>query len=120
MNYTYINNALIDIANRYLEDLYTSDLNFESIEIFSSLQQLSFTSYGNDSFSNISLLIDSILIQSDYISKQIADSALCIYCSSLKLIDSDRKRLLDTLKERFKVNSVKALPQIMERVEMNI
>ena len=120
VNYIYINNALIDIANRYLEDLYTSDLNFESIEIFSSLQQLSFTSYGNDSFSNISLLIDSILIQSDYISKQIADSALCIYCSSLKLIDSDRKRLLDTLKERFKVNSVKALPQIMERVEMNI
>lgn len=76
VNFTYINNALVDIANRYLEDLYTADLDFESVNMFTSLQQLSFTSYGNDSFSNISLLIDSILIQNDYLSKQIADSAL--------------------------------------------
>ena len=120
VNFTYINNALVDIANRYLEDLYTADLDFESVNLFSSLQQLSFTSYGNDTFSNISLLIDSILIQNDYLSKQIADSALCIYCSSLELLDSDKTELLNTLRERFKVNSDKALPQIIERVEMNL
>ncbi len=120
VNFTYINNALVDIANQYLEDLYTADLDFESVNLFTSLKQLSFTSYGNDSFSNISLLIDSILIQEDFLSKQIADSALCIYCSSLELLESDKRELLGTLRDRFKVNSVKALPQIIERVEMNL
>lgn len=42
-----------------------------------------------------------------------------IYCSSLELLDSDKTELLNTLRERFKVNSDKALPQIIERVEMN-
>jgi len=120
VRYTYINNSLVDIANNYLEDLYTADLDFDMANVFTSLQQLSFTSYGNDAFSNISLMIDSLLIQNDYASRQIADSALCIYCNSLQLTKSDRKELLDTLRERFKVNSVKALPQIIERVEMNL
>ena len=120
VRYTYINNALVDIANNYLEDLYTADLDFDMVNVFTSLQQLSFSSYGNDAFSNISLMIDSLLIQNDYSSRQIADSALCIYCNSLQLTKSDRQELLDTLRERFKVNSVKALPQIIERVEMNL
>lgn len=120
VRYIYINNALVDIANKYLEDLYTADLDFDMVNVFTSLQQLSFTSYGNDAFSNISLMIDSLLIQNDYVSRQIADSALCIYCNSLQLTNSDRKELLDTLRERFKVNSVKALPQILERVEINL
>lgn len=120
VNYMYINNALIGIANDYLQGLYTADIDFSSVELFTSLQQISFTSYGNDCFSNISLLIDSILIQKDYVSKRIADSALCIYCASLELLESDKKELLSTLQERFRVNSAKALPGILERVEINL
>lgn len=118
--YSDIENALTDIVNDYLADLYTSDLDFESIELFSSLQQLSFTSYGHDVFSNISLLVDSILIQKDPISKQIADSAMCIYCSSLIMLDADKKELLSTLSARFSVNSVRALPEIMNRISTYI
>lgn len=120
VRYTYINNAIIDISNRYLEDLYTSDIDFTSVELFTNLQQLSFTSYGNDAFSNISLLIDSLIIQKNVYSKQIADTAMCIYCNSLDLLESDKKELIETLKERYKVNSVKALPQIIERIELNL
>lgn len=120
VRYQYINNALVDICNRYLEDLYTSDLDFSQIELFSSLTQLSFTSYGKDAFSNISMLVDSILIQKNAIGKQISDSALCIYCGQLSLEESQKKELLDTLKERFSVNSVRALPVILERIETNL
>ena len=115
-----ISTALVGISNHYLEDLYTADLDFSGIELFTSLQQLSFTSFGNDVFSNISLLIDSLLIQNDSGSRQIADAALCIYCSSVELMQGDKKELLDTLKIRFSVNSVKVLPQILERVEINL
>lgn len=115
-----ISNALVDISNRYLEDLYTSDLDFSEIELFSSLQQLSFTSFGNDVFSNISLLIDSLLIQKDATSRQVADAALCIYCSNVELLENDKIELLNTLKARFRVNSVKMLPQIIERVEVHL
>ena len=120
VRYADINQALMGIMNDYLTDLYTADLDSAGIELFSSLQQLSFTSYGNDSFSNISLLIDSILIQKDPLSKSIADGALCIYCSSLSLNAADRQELLDTLRDRFSVNSVKVLPELLTRVEMNL
>ena len=115
-----ITNALLEVCNNYLEDLYTSDLDFSNINIFSSLQQLSFTSYGNDPFSNISLLIDSILIQTDYISKQISDAALLIYCDGLEMLESDKRELIKTIKERFSVNSSRILPEIIERIELNI
>jgi transcriptional regulator with XRE-family HTH domain len=120
VNETYIQNALVDVANQYLEDLYTADLDFSGVEQFSSLQQLSFTSYGNDSFSNISLLMDSILVQRDAHSRQVADAALCIYCNSLELLESDKRELLETLQERFSVNSVRVMPELLERVEKNL
>ena len=120
VDYKNINNALINIVNDYLEDIYSSDLDLDSITLFSSLQQLSFTSYGNDIFSNISLLIDSILVQTNPLSKQIADSALCIYCNSVKLNEADKAELIDTLSERFKVNSVRIMPQILLRIEANL
>ena len=120
VRYSYINNALIDISNRYLEDLYTADIDFSDVEPFSTLQQLSFTSFGNDIFSNISLLIDSILIQKDAIGRQVSDAALVIYCNSLELLEADKKELLLTLKERFKVNSSRVVPRLLERIESNI
>jgi len=120
VNETYIQNALVDVANQYLEDLYTADLDFSGVEQFSSLQRLSYTARGNDCFSNISLLVDSILVQRDVHSRQVADAVLCIYCNSLKLLESDKRELLETLQERFSVNSVRVMPELLERVERNI
>lgn len=120
VNETYIQNALVDVANQYLEDLYTADLDFSGVEQFSSLQRLSYTARGNDCFSNISLLVDSILVQRDAHSRQVADAALCIYCNSLELLESDKRELLETLQERFSVNSARVMPELLERVERNI
>ncbi len=115
-----INHALVETANSYLQDLYTAELDYSQIEPFYSLQQISFTSYGTDVFSGISLLIDSLLIQMSTTSKQVADSALCIFCSAIELTPSAKKELLETLGERYKVNSVKILPEILRRVELNL
>jgi hypothetical protein len=120
VNETYIQNALVDVANQYLEDLYTADLDFSGVEQFSSLQRLSYTARGNDCFSNISLLVDSILVQRDAHSRQVADAVLCIYCNSLELLESDKRELLETLQERFSVNSARVMPELLERVERNI
>ncbi|SFT59228.1 Transcriptional regulator, contains XRE-family HTH domain [Lachnospiraceae bacterium XBD2001] len=120
VNETYIQNALVDVANQYLEDLYTADLDFSGVEQFSSLQRLSYTARGNDCFSNISLLVDSILVQRDAHSRQVADAVLCIYCNSLELLESDKRELLETLQERFSVNSVRVMPELLERVERNL
>jgi hypothetical protein len=117
---SYINNAITDIVNQYLEDLYTSDIEFSQIDLFSSLNQLSFTSYGNDTFSNISLLIDSVLMQTNPVSKQVADGALCIYCTSVELLENDKKELLEALKGRFKVSSSRVMPLLLERIENNL
>ena len=83
VRYQAINSAWMDIMNQYLEDLYTSDLDFSEVKLFTSLQQRSFTSYGNDAFSNISLLMEALRL-------------------------------------RFEVNSVRVLPQILERIAINI
>ena len=115
-----IERALVETANSYLQDLYTADLDYSEVEPFYTLQQISFTSYGTDVFSSISLLIDSLLLQLSPMSKQVADSALCIYCSTIELPDKSRKELLETMKERYKVNSVRILPEILKRVEMNL
>ena len=120
VKYSAIENSLLQICNQYLEDLYTSDLDFDQISQFSSIQQLSFTSYGRDNLSNISLLIDSLLIQSRTIAKQVADSALCIYCSSLTLTESDKTDLIDVLNTRYMVNSSRLIPELITRIEYNI
>lgn len=120
VRYSSIENALLQICNQYLEDLYTADLDFEQISQFSSVQQLSFTSYGRDMLSNISLLIDSLLIQTRPIARQVADAALCIYCGSKKLTDADKTELLEVLSIRYQVNSSRILPELLNRIEQNI
>ena len=115
-----ISRNMIETANSYLQDLYTAELDYSEIEPFYSLQQISFTSCGTDVFSGISLLIDSLLMQMSPLSKQVADAALCIFCSTIELPDITKKELMDTLRERYKVNSVKILPEILRRVELNL
>ena len=74
---------------------YTSGLNldFERIEVFSVLQQISFTSYGRDTFSSISLLIDSLCVQKDMYSKSLADFALVTFVQNLRLTEKQTRKI---------------------------
>ncbi len=120
VNLQDITRALVETANSYLQDLYTANMDYSAIEPFYSLQQISFTSYGTDVFSSISLLVDSLLIQMSPLGKQVADAAMCIYCNTIELTHEAKKELLETLSARYKVNSVRALPEILERIELNM
>lgn len=114
-----INRQFLDYCNQYIRDLYTSNLqlDFDQIEIFSMLQQISFTSYGRDTFSSISLLIDSIAVQTGSISKQTADFALVTFVQSLKLTDEQKTDLIGLLDEKYKVSDIKSIDYILYRVK---
>lgn len=116
---TDINQQFVNYCNEYIRDLYTSnlDLDFDSIEVFSMLQQISFTSYGRDTFSSISLLIDSLTTQHDAISRQAADFALVTYAQSLQLTEEQKAELTELLEEKYKVTSIKAIDDILYRVK---
>jgi hypothetical protein len=112
----------ISYCNDYIRDLYTSDLklDFDNIEVFSVLQQISFTSYGKDTFSSISLLIDSLCIQNDYISKSVADAALVTFAQSLQLTTDQQDELKELLDKKYVVTSIKGIDIILQRVKENI
>ena len=114
-----INNQFLNYCNEYIRDLYTSNLNldFDSIEVFSMLQQISFTSYGRDTFSSVSLLIDSMVSQSDAISRQAADFALITFVQSLQLTDEQKKELVELLNEKYMVTSIRGIDDILYRVK---
>lgn len=114
-----ITQQFLDYCNQYIRDLYTSDLNldFDQVNIFSMLQQISFTSYGRDVFSSISLLIDSLVIQTDANSKQVADFALITFVQSLNLTDNQRHELISLLDDKYKVSSIMAIGDILYRVK---
>lgn len=117
-----INQQLVSYCNDYIRDLYTSnlDLNFEKIEVFSMLQQISFTSYGKDTFSSISLLIDGSCIQTDYIGKSVADSALVTFSQNLRLTEEQQEELKTLLDEKYKVTSIRGIDLILGRVKDNL
>lgn len=117
-----INQQLVSYCNDYIRDLYTSnlDLDFEKIEVFSMLQQISFTSYGKDTFSSISLLIDSSCIQTDYVSRSVADSALVIFSQNLRLTAEQQQDLKNLLDEKYKVTSIRGIDLILGRVKDNL
>lgn len=112
-----IENFFLDYCNTYISDLYTSNLDLDSSRagIITTLQQIPFTSYGQNIFS---LLIDSLCIQSDPISRSVADFALVTYAKSVKLTYEDKKKLIAMLNERYKVLSIKAMPEILKRVTL--
>ena len=122
VNRAGIEQQFVSYCNDYIRDLYTSDLDldFDSIEVFSVLQQISFTSYGNDVFSSISLLIDSLCIQHDYCSKVVADSALVTYAQALKLTVEQQDELKTLLKQKYMVTSIKSIDLILDRVISNL
>lgn len=103
-------------------DLYTSDLDidFNQIDVFTMLQQISFTSYGKDTFSTISLLVDSLVKQKDSISKSVADFALLTFSQNLVLTKEQADELCSLLEERYRVTSIKGIDSILRRVELSI
>lgn len=114
-----ISSQFLDYCNEYIRDLYTSDLDldFDKIDVFSVLQQISFTSYGKDLFSSISLLMDSLIVQKDAISKEVADFALLTFAQNTKLTQEQADELCDLLEEKFKVSSIKNIDSILRRIE---
>lgn len=114
-----INNQFLNYCNEYIRDLYTSNLNldFDKIEVFSMLQQISFTSYGRDTFSSVSLLIDSMVSQPDAISRQAADFVLITFVQSLQLTDEQKKELVELLNEKYMVTSIRGIDDILYRVK---
>ena len=81
------------------------------------LHQISFTSYGNTVFSNISLLIDNLALQKSVIGKKAADFALVTYVDHLIFDDDQAKELIELLDEKYKVKSQRGLDLILERVK---
>lgn len=115
-----IETPILDQCNQYLRDMYTSDLDLEAldkVEIFSFLHQISFTSYGNTVFSNISLLIDNMAIQKGQISRKTADFALITYIDHLSIDKQQTDELVDLLEEKYKVSSQKNMELIIERIK---
>lgn len=117
-----INQQFVSYCNDYIRDLYTSDLklDFDKIEVFSMLQQISFTSYGNDTFSSISLLIDNLNIQSDQFSRAAADMALVVFVQNLKLTEEQQGKLKSLLDEKYVVSDIKKIDLILDRVKENL
>lgn len=114
-----IETPIIAECNQYLRDLYTSNLELEAldkVEIFSVLQQISFTSYGNDVFSNISLLIDNVAIQPGALHKKAADFALVTYVGNLKLDADQTEELKHLLQEKYQVSSQRQIGLVVERI----
>ncbi|WP_083504254.1 hypothetical protein [Acetivibrio ethanolgignens] len=120
VEYSMIERQFVSYCNDYVRELYTSDLDldFDSIEVFSVLQQISFTSYGKDTFSSMSLLIDSITVQTDFISRSAADLALVTFVKSLKLTEEQCKELVYLLEQKFSVTSIKGIDLILDRIKV--
>jgi hypothetical protein len=115
-----IETPIIEQCNQYLRDLYTSDLDLnalDSVELFSVLHQISFTSYGNTVFSNISLLIDNMALQRGVIGKKTADFALVTYVGHLVLDSQQADELISMLEEKYKVSSQRGIDLIVERIK---
>ncbi|MBO6139397.1 MAG: hypothetical protein J6P08_05195 [Agathobacter sp.] len=63
------------------------------------------------------MLIDSIAIQQDSISKQTADFALVTFAQSLKLTENQKKELIELLNEKYMVSDIKSMDDILYRIK---
>ena len=115
-----LENPIIDACNQYLSDLYTSNQPPESIEnvdVFSVLQQISFTSYGNTIFSNLTMLIDNMEMQKGLPSKKAADFMLMTYIGHLYLTSEQAEELISLMEDKYKVRSSRNIEILLNRVE---
>lgn len=96
------------------------DIDYDQIDVFTMLQQISFTSYGKDTFSTLSILIDSLTTQKDSISKSVADFALITFCQNLSLTGEQANELCSLVEEKFRVTSIRGIDSVLRRVELSI
>lgn len=111
-----LENPIVEQCNQYLRDLYTSNIELsalDNVEIFSVLQQISFTSYGNTIFSNLTLLIDNLDIQRGLASKAAADFVLATYIDHLYLTMDQAEELIDVLNEKYAFSSKQDMKTIL-------
>lgn len=120
--YQSLLNTITEVSDNYLRDLYLKEasLNLDQICKYPPCVQQAFTAHGNDKFKNVTMLIDNLLAQEDLVSKEKTDSALSIYCQNLLLLESERNRFIDLLKEYYKDYTYDVTSLILERVENNI
>lgn len=110
-----IDNAILTVCNQYIQDLYASDLDFPSLNevvLFSALQQISFTSYGNSIFSNISVLIDNMFAQDSQLHKASAAFALETYAGHLMLTAEQKRDLIELIQEKYTVSCQKDISAV--------
>ena len=62
-------------------------------------------------------MIDSLVIQTDANSKQVADFALITFVQSLNLTDNQRHELISLLDDKYRVSSIMAIGDILYRVK---
>ena len=114
-----IDNAVLSVCNQYIQDLYASDLELaalDEVEIFSALQQISFTSYGNSVFSNISLLIDNMSAQNSPLHKKSAAFALETYVGHLVLTSDQKSELKGLITDKYRVSYQKDIDKVTNMV----
>ena len=113
-----IEDEFMEYCCDYIRDLYTSnlDLDFEKVEALSMLKQIPHTNYGKETFLSISLLIDSLIIQSNFISKCVADFALITFIQNLSLTKGQRDETKTLLDEKFKNTDIMKGDVILKRV----
>lgn len=101
VRYQDIENVFIRNCNTILEDLFTSNLKLDrDFQIFTVFQQISFTSYGQDIISNVSLLIDAAEIQHDIITMKALDYALVTLAAETEIDSEQMPIMIDMLRKQ--------------------
>lgn len=113
-----VNNALLDYCSTYMQDLYTSNLKFDfgKVDILSCIRQLSCNSYSKDVVEMIILLLDSLLIQDNMVTRTTADFALVTYLGTIQLSGKEFNRLSRELRKHYANSDIPETPILLERV----
>lgn len=114
--------AVLEKCNDYIRQICMEleDIDINILNHLTQLEQLSFTAYGRDVFSTISLLIDTSLAQNNSLSKRAADFALSSYIQSLRLTQDQKEELSELLEERYQVTASIKTPEIVTHVRSQI
>ena len=99
-----IDTAIMSHCEEYISSVHESNyikknkIDTSKIKVFSRLQQLPFTVYGNDVFSNITVLIDRIV---DGVDIEKADFALIKFTQNTRLTREQQTELKELLREKY-------------------
>lgn len=99
-----IDTAIMSHCEEYISSVHESNyikknrVDTSKIKVFSRLQQLPFTVYGNDAFSNITVLIDRIV---DGVDIEKADFAMIKFTQNTRLTREQQTELKELLREKY-------------------